>query len=404
MTAKLTPAASRPNWRQFWLLMLFWTVLGLIDAGQFYVHVNYFRGRQIRWEEALVSGLADWYMWAALAPFVMALARRFPIEHANWPRRLLLHLLFGTAFMLLKVSLDLPMGYLIHGWDRIVQPLPADDRFAEDTLHIIVELLKLYITVKFYVYLMIYAIIVGVAHFLVYYRRYRDRELATSRLEARLAQTQLQVLRTQLHPHFLFNTLNAISALMHKDVSLADRMISRLGELLRATLDDPGSQEVSLRRELDFLSPYLEIEQARLGPRLSVRLDVDDELLDARLPYLILQPLVENAIRHGLAPRAATGRLAVRAWRDNGRLVLEVADNGPGVRFEHDFEEGIGLSNTRARLKALYADNQSLSLRPAPGGGLIVTVTLPYRESPADSRQVAHELADPPAVAISSPQ
>src|SRR5262249_58014835 len=129
----------------------------------------------------------------------------------------------------------------------------------------------------------------GVSH-----RRYRDRELATSRLEARLAQAQLQVLRTQLHPHFLFNTLNAISALMHKDVALADRMISRLGELLRATLDDPGTQEVTLRRELDFLSPYLEIEQARLGSRLSVRLDIYDELLRARLPSLILPPLVQD--------------------------------------------------------------------------------------------------------------
>jgi len=401
MTATLTPAASRTNWRQFWLLMLFWTVLGLIDAGQFYVHVNYFRGRQIRWEEALASGLADWYVWAALAPFIVALGRRYPIEHSNWPRRVLLHLFAGTAIMVLKVSLDLPLGFMIHGWDRIVQPLPADDRLAPDIWHTIRELFKLYITVKFYVYLMIYAIIVGVAHFSMYYRRYRDRELATSRLEARLAQTQLQVLRTQLHPHFLFNTLNAISALMHKDVALADRMISRLGELLRATLDDPGTQEVTLRRELDFLSPYLEIEQARLGSRLSVRLDIDDELLDARLPYLILQPLVENAIRHGLAPRTGTGRLAVRAWREDGRLELEVADNGPGVRFDRNFQEGIGLSNTRARLKALYGDNQSLALRPAPGGGLIVTVTLPFRESPPNDANVGHELADRSPVAIS---
>jgi len=400
MAAKLTPAAIRPNWRQFWLLMLFWTVLGTIDAGQFYVHVNYFRGRQIRWEEALVSGLADWYLWAALAPFIVALGRRYPIEHSNWPRRLLLHLAAGMAVMVLKVSLDLPLGWLIHGKERLIQPLPADDRFAEPW-HQIRELFKLYVTVKFYVYLMIYAVIVGVGHFLVYYRRYRERELATSRLEGQLAQTQLQVLRTQLHPHFLFNTLNAVSALMHKDVALADRMISRLGELLRATLDDPGSQEVTLRRELEFLSPYLEIEQARLGPRLDVRVDIDDELLDARLPYLILQPLVENSIRHGLAPRSGSGRLTVRAWRDGGRLVLEVADNGTGVRFDHDFQEGIGLSNSRGRLKALYGDSQSLSLRPAPGGGLIVTVILPYKENPPAAPPVEHDLADRREVAIS---
>jgi two-component system, LytTR family, sensor kinase len=251
--------------------------------------------------------------------------------------------------------------------------------------------------VKFYVYLMIYGVIVGVGHFLHYYRKYRDRELAASLLQTRLAQTQLQVLRMQLHPHFLFNTLNAISALIHKDVRLADRMISRLGELLRATLDDPG-QEVSLRRELEFLTPYLEIEQARLGPRLGVRLEIDDELLDARLPYLVLQPLVENAIRHGLAPRPGAGRLVVRVRRDRKHLVLEVADNGQGVRFDHSFREGIGLSNTRARLHALYGDDQSLTLRPASGGGLVVTVMLPYREEAAPADGGEAQLEEAPAV------
>src|SRR5205085_6361819 len=157
------------------------------------------------------------------------------------------------------------------------------------------ESYKLYVTVKFFAYLIVYGAIVAVAHVLDYYAKYRDRELLASRLEAQLAQSQLQVLRMQLHPHFLFNTLNAIAALMHRDLRLADRMIARLGELLRATLDDPGAQEVPLRRELDFLTPYLEIEQARLGPRLSVRTDIDPEALDARLPYLLLQPLVENA-------------------------------------------------------------------------------------------------------------
>jgi two-component system, LytTR family, sensor kinase len=399
MNAALASIASRPNWKRFWLLMLMWTVLGLIDAGQFYVHINYFRGRTVRWEEALASGLADWYVWAALAPFIVALGRRYPIEHSNWPRRLALHLAAGTVVMLLKVAIDLPLGWIIHGKPTIVTPLAIEDRLGSNW-HIFVELYKLYVTVKFYVYFMIFGVIDGVSHFLHYYRKYRDRELAASQLATRLAQTQLQVLRMQLHPHFLFNTLNAISALVHRDVRLADRMISRLGELLRATLDDPGTQEVPLRRELEFLTPYLEIEQARLGPRLAARLDIDDDLLDARLPYLILQPLVENAIRHGLAPRPGAGRLVVRARRDHGRLVLEVADDGVGgVRLGRDFKEGIGLSNTRARLHALYGDEQSLALRPASGGGLVVTVTLPYREDPPP----ADDLAELPAVATSPP-
>src|SRR5213076_2086496 len=151
-----------------------------------------------------------------------------------------------------------------------------------------------------------------------------------------------------------------------RDLRLADRMIARLGELLRATLDDPGAQEVPLRRELEFLTPYLEIERTRLGPRLDVSTDIDPEVLDARLPYLVLQPLVENAIRHGIAQRPGQGRLEVRARRRGGRLVLEVADNGPGLLRGAAFVEGIGLSNTRARLRGLYGDEQSLALRNGP--------------------------------------
>jgi hypothetical protein len=387
MIPAVIPLSAPPRWRRFWLLMLMWTLIGLFDACQFYVHINYFRGKRVQLEEALASGLADWYVWAALAPLIVAFARRFPLEHANWARRLPLYLAVGTGFMLLKVAIDLPLAFLIHGRDAIVSPLPPDDRLAP-TYVVVLELYKLYVTVKFLIYLMIFGVIATVAHVLDYYSKFRDRELRATQLEGRLAEARLQVLRMQLHPHFLFNTLNAVSALMHKDVRLADRMICRLGELLRATLEEPGDQEVTLRRELEFLRPYLEIEQTRLGSRLAVRVDVDDELLDARLPYLLLQPLVENAIRHGLAPRSAPGRLEVRAGRWGDRLVLEVADNGLGIRVPPDgpFREGIGLSNTRARLQALYGDEQSLCLRPAPGGGLVVTVTLPYRElpSPAD--------------------
>jgi LytS/YehU family sensor histidine kinase len=194
----------------------------------------------------------------------------------------------------------------------------------------------------------------------------------------------------QLHPHFLFNTLNAIAALMHKDVRLADRMIARLGDLLRAALEDPGTQEVTLRRELAFLTPYLEIEQTRLGPRLDLHTDIPADLLDARLPYMLLQPLVENAIRHGIAPRPGPGRLEVQARRAGGRLVLEVRDDGVGLPAA-GVTEGIGLSNTRARLRGLYGESGKLALRGGPRGGLTVTITMPYCA------------ADDPRPAVTSP-
>jgi signal transduction histidine kinase len=377
----MTPAGlfSMSRWQRFWAIMALWTVLGLIDAGQFYVHLNYFKSRSVNWEEALASGLADWYVWAILAPLIFRLGRRFPLDSAHWRRRLLLHLVAAIGFMLIKVAIDLPLGWAIHGRSGLLGPLVTDHSLS-GLMTFFAGSYKQYVIVKFFAYLIVYSAIVAVSHLVDYYQKYCDRELRATRLEGQLAQTQLQVLRMQLQPHFLFNTLNAIAALMHRDLRLADRMIARLGELLRATLEDPGAQEVSLRRELAFLTPYLEIEQARLGPRLAVRTDIDPEALDARLPYLLLQPLVENAIRHGIAPQPGPGRLEVRARRRGDRLLLEVRDNGPGLPPGGSFVEGIGLSNTRARLRALYGDRQELGLRNGPHGGLTVTVALPFRE------------------------
>jgi signal transduction histidine kinase len=368
------------RWQRSSLILGLWTALGLIDAGQFYVHVNYFRSRKMYWEEAVVSGLADWYVWALLAPFIFRLGRRYPLGGGDhWRLRLLLHLAAAAGFVALKMALDLPLAFLIHGQDAL---LGASIRDTDPER--LVRYIESYVTVKSFTYLIIYAGILGAAHLLDFYQKFRERELLASQLGVRLAEARLLVLRMQLHPHFLFNTLNAISALMHSDVRLADRMLARLAELLRATLADPGSHEVPLHRELAFLTPYLEIEQARIGTRLTVTVDVPAELHAARLPYLVLQPLVENAIRHGIAARPGPGRLTVRCRRRGEHLELEVADDGPGLPPADEFTEGIGLSNTRARLRGLYGDDQSLTLRPGPDGGLTVTVSVPYRESMAD--------------------
>jgi LytS/YehU family sensor histidine kinase len=224
-----------------------------------------------------------------------------------------------------------------------------------------------------------------------YSLKYRERELHASQLAAQLAQAELQALRMQLHPHFLFNTLHTVSALMHKDVELADDMLSRLGDLLRRTLDTAQAQEVPLQQELEFIQTYLEIEQARLGSRLHVRFETEPETLDVLVPNLILQPLVENAVRHGIAPRLEGGRLVVRARRESDRLELEVEDDGPGLPadFADRPREGLGLANTRARLAALYGPAHQFELASVPPRGLRVVLRLPFREQ-----------ADEPAVAV----
>jgi LytS/YehU family sensor histidine kinase len=227
--------------------------------------------------------------------------------------------------------------------------------------------------------LLIYWVIVAVSFAFDYYRKYRERELRAVELEKRLAQAKLQALQMQLNPHFLFNSLHSISALMHQDVEAADRMIVRLSDLLRAALESSDTQEITLSKELEFLKRYLEIEQIRFGDRLTVQMEVPRDTLDAQVPNLILQPLVENAIRHGIEPHAKPGRIELRSKREANVLTLEVRDNGAGIPANQSFAENVGLSNTRARLKAIHADAHGLELLNAPGGGLLVRMTIPFR-------------------------
>jgi sensor histidine kinase YesM len=249
----------------------------------------------------------------------------------------------------------------------------------------------------FWIYWAILASIVSTQ----YYRRFRDHELRTSQLETQLALAQLQMLRMQLHPHFLFNTLNAISALLHKDADKADIMLARLGELLRTTLESTGTQKIPLRQELEFIQPYLEIEKARLGDRLKVQMDIDPEVMDAAVPNLVLQPLVENAIRHGIAPYAQTGRLDIRARPENGMLRIEVKDNGPGLSPEQQasasagsFRAGVGIANTRARLQQLYGPHHQFEMTNGPSQGLTVSLLIPAGEAMALEESVDNALSE----------
>jgi LytS/YehU family sensor histidine kinase len=217
----------------------------------------------------------------------------------------------------------------------------------------------------------------------LYHARYRERERAAEQLARGLTEARLQALKMQLQPHFLFNTLNAISALIPTEAKPAKRMLARLGDLLRITLEHEETQEVTLREELAFLQPYLEIEQARLGGRLMVVMEIAPETLDARVPHLVLQPLVENAIRHGIAPRIEPGRVEISATRgpDNRVLRMEVRDDGRGVDRDHEVRtrRGVGLTNIRSRLEQLYDGEHRFELENHPEAGVVVRITLPFR-------------------------
>jgi sensor histidine kinase YesM len=354
----------RRPWKACLTSFAFWTLIGLAFASQLYVSSAHF-GNPISWRYAVSNSLADWYVFALLSVPAIGLSQRHPLIQKRWKDAVAIHFGASTLFSITWVGLRLVAGRFLS-----LAYLESLD-FAQAFKDLLGR--------TFLFNLLIYWVIVTVSHALDYYRKYHERELRTSELEKRLAQAKLQALQMQLNPHFLFNTLHAISALMHKDVEAADRMIARLSDLLRYALESTDAQEVPLKQELDFLKRYLEIEQTRFGNRLAVQMEIAPETIDARVPNLVLQPLIENAIRHGIEPHSKAGRISLRATRDNETLVLQVRDNGAGVSNHSKLQEGIGLSNTRARLQELYGADHRFELNNATDGGLLVSVTIPWR-------------------------
>lgn len=355
---------TRRRWPAWFLIFAVWTLVGLSFARQFYVSSASF-GIPVSWRDALGHSLADWYLFALLSVPAIWISKRFPIERSNWARHACLHLVTGVIFSFAWMALRAGVGLWqsSNGADAITFPRLFNSLFAKTP----------------YFNLFVYCVIISVTHAFDYYRRFHEREINTLELEKRLTQAKLQALQMQLNPHFLFNTLHTISALMHKDVEAADRMISRLSLLLRYTLESTEAHEVPLKQELAFLDRYLEIEQTRFGSRLSVVREIEPETLNAQVPNLLLQPLVENAIRHGIEPQSKPGRIELRSQRLNGQLQIEVRDNGSGLPDHSLKKEGIGLANTRARLQQLYGNRQTLELSNSSGGGLAVIVTIPLR-------------------------
>jgi sensor histidine kinase YesM len=234
-----------------------------------------------------------------------------------------------------------------------------------------------------FVYLQIGGIIYGVR----YYNKFRAGELRSSQLEARLAQTRLKVLQMQLHPHFLFNTHNAIAELIHKDPATAEKMVENLSDLLRMSLNKLRVEEVSLQQELEFLNKYLEIEQIRFHDRLKIKKDIAPDTLDAAVPNMILQPIIENAVKHGIAPLIEGGTIEIKTHRKNGDLHLQINDDGVGISDK--IIEGIGISNTRARLKQLYDDAHGISIKSNKGKGMSVDLFIPFRRYEAEKAKIS---------------
>jgi signal transduction histidine kinase len=354
----------RPRWWVFRATVAFWLVYGLFNASQRFLQATLIQQEAMTLFEALAFPLTQAMTWALLTPIILLLIDRLALESLSRPRNILIA--FGATLVISAAKLLIDTGTT-----PFLAPWVPERGYA---------LLRRIVIARTHATLVTCWVIAAVAYAVRYYEKYHDRELRTTQLEARLAEAQLQVLRMQLQPHFLFNALNTIAALMNKDVHAAERMLARLGDLLRLALSSSGAQEVPLKDELAFLRSYLEIEKIRFRNRLNIAIDVESGVLDALVPNLILQPLVENAIRHGLAQRVEPGTIRITARREGAGLFLSVEDDGPGLPAFTD-REGIGLGNTRARLTQLFGNSHRFMLEPAPGGGLAVRLTIPLREA-----------------------
>jgi len=340
-----------------------WLVLGLISGAQSVVMSRLESGTVLDLGTALLGTVPGWLVYALITPGVIALVRRFPFVPGRRRRAILAHAILALITTLLHTAAVL-------GENRLAHPESMGERSMA-------QWVEFYLANRGLLELITYAAIAGAVIAFDAQRRLRDRENAAAALEAQLARAQLQALQGQLQPHFLFNTLNAIGVLVREDPPAAGRVVSLLADLLRRTLDVAQQQEVPLREELDFLGRYLEIERTRFPDRLVVSVDVPETLGDLPVPSFLFQPLVENAVRHGVAPRPQGGRVVIRGQLDEGGLLLEVWNDG--VLRAGERATGIGLSATRERLARLHGGRATLTLEEAENG-VRVQVRLPLPE------------------------
>lgn len=427
MTSPNQPA-SAAKWTppvHMLLVVALWSLLVLIFALGLYL-TGLSGPFPISASDAIYQAVSDWLPWLLVSPFILWLANRFRLERTNWRSSLAIHL---AACLLLNLAYE---AFLFYGQFR--PPSMVIGRFgteagglphavgnimfhSDDTNHPVMDRHindRVMIATRgeagvafnfsttqidadspippwkhfFHIALVrgqftlpLYWAMVVACWAANYYRESRERERRALELEASLSKANLQALKMQLQPHFLFNTLNAISALVHQNPDAADEMLGSLSDLLRMSLEFSDQHEVTLRQELEFLDCYLSIQQTRFGPRLRIRKDIEPITLDARVPTFVLQPFVENAVQHGIEPRKSGGTITLRSWHLDNRLYLEISDDGQGLAATSitSLKEGIGLANSKARLRELYGSNHHFSLKHNSSGGVCVTLEIPLQ-------------------------
>jgi len=367
---------SSPLERNLWLkwaaIIGVWAFIGVVYTAPIYIEVRA-EGMVHSAFKVFTWGILTWVAWAPFEPAIVWFARHFSLVGGAWTRSLPVHIPAFLISSALHSAAAVAIVLTVKPWDNM-GPTTFWPRFLSRMQS------------SFAGDLLVYGGIVGVCYAIDYYRKFREREFVATQLEAQLAQAQLDSLRMQLHPHFLFNTLNGIVSLVrdHKN-DAAVSMLVGLSDLLRHALEHSDRQEVELNEEINFIKLYLSIQQMRFSDRLQVDFDIDPATSKALVPNLLLQPLLENALRHGIGRSADAGAIRVSSKRENGSLLITVSDNGAGLR--HDWQlktgSGIGLANTAARLQQLYGENHRFDIHNRDGGGVEVEIVMPMRKDEA---------------------
>jgi two-component system, LytTR family, sensor kinase len=366
-----TPDMGRTRWI---LILCAWTIVGLLFTVREIV-VASVHGGHVNWVIVGVIELVYWNVWAACTPLVVALAKRFPLTGQRFVSHIAIHTV--TSFMMAPLG-SVTAYFLSRGLLELLFRM-TDPGALRLLSTFTVSVLSMSFTG-----ILTYWLVVGLYQSVHFYQAAMERQTIAAQLETQLSHAELENLKSQLHPHFLFNSLHTIGVLMQEDVEAASHLLVSLGDLLRMALER-RENEITLRSELEFVGKYLEIEQTRFHDRLKVRMDVPPDLLGVYVPSLVLQPLVENAIKHGISVDSAAGRLEIAAQRNNGRVSLRVRDDGPGLAPGSRLRFGVGLTNVQSRLKQLYGEESSLELTRGDGRGCEAIITIPLRSSHEDA-------------------
>lgn len=360
---------QRLSSRELLLIFLFWTSLATVSAVSRLLDPRGYGFRVVSPAGPIALAFIEAWIWALFTPLIFWLSSRISVFRSKWIVRIPLLIVVGVGvamavYFVLDIARDVIFENALRRGGSVFAPFRDIGRF------------------RFVNQLLVFFSILAAGFAREYFLRDQSRQRESVELQAQLAEARLDALRMQVNPHFLFNTLNAISALVERDPAGVRRMIARLSELLRHTIDRNRTDEVPLREELAFIRRYIEIMEIRFQGRLRVRMEIENEVLDALVPDFILQPIVENALEHGVTRAAGAGEITIAARRDGDRVILTVRDNGPGIS-ENVSSGGVGVANTRERIEHLYGDQGRLMLAPAAEGGTIAEIAIPFRAAGA---------------------